>query len=227
MTEEPEPEVSEYEEIWATLEDPFGEWTEDDMKELYHLVRGRILQKALKVVMDQMGSLADKSLALCPLTKSMDMEEHDYFNETPTYITNLVNYYCENVINVCIDWKNMNDSHLKGFKCCKKLLCVSDDVIKYEWIKLNTFLTLFPNLKELHVRNIKLSQFTIKDIHKFLSKAKENNKYDDLYRIEIFEVDQSEYPIAECLNQYLDKFKEVGWTITFNPFEDEMCILKI
>ena len=155
---------------------------------------------------------------------TIDMEEYDYFNETPKYITKLVDFYCINVINVCVDYQNMNEKDWKSFKFCKKLLCID----KYEWIKLSVFLTLFPNLKEINVRNIKLAQKTIENIYQFiLKKIICNNHYESLYRIEIFEVDQTVYPIATCIEQYLDKFKDMGWTITFNPFEDEMCILKL
>merc|ERR1712154_446046 len=71
-----------------------------------------------------------------------DMEEYDY---------------CMKVMNVCIDWKNMNGP--KGHQSINRLLC--EDRKKYEWIQLNVFLTLFPNLKEINVRNVKLSKLTI------------------------------------------------------------------
>ena len=154
---------------------------------------------------------------------SHNFEQYDYFNETPKYVTKLVDYYCLNVINVCIDWKNMSGTE----SFVKKLLCVDWTKYHCEWIKLKVFLTLFPNLKEINVRNVKLSKKTIKRIYAFLSKARARNRHSDLYRIEIFEVDQAKYSISQCLDDYADDFKEIGWTITCNPFENELCILKL
>eukprot|EP01083_Nonionella_stella_P056511 148770_1 len=154
-----------------------------------------------------------------PTEMEMDDEEFDYFNQVPKYITKLIDFYCCNLTNVCVDWSNLNASEGEWIK---KLLCHD----KYEWIKLNIFLSLFPQLKQLNVRNIKLCKQTIKDICWFLLNAKREEKYLDLHRIEIFEVNQDEYAIAQCLQEYADKLKQIGWSITVNPFEDEMCIVR-
>lgn len=195
-----------------------GAMDPDDVDEAEMMeTRKRISHKISK-------SLSRSQLRWSSTMVAMDVEEYDYFGDTPKYISKLVDCYCSNVHRVCVDWTNMKS---RAFRFCRRLLCVVGDSGKYEWLKLRAFLTLFPNLKELNVRNLKLSRRVIHDVHRFLRTAAITELHPSFYRIEIFETDQSLYPIAQCLEEFLDKFKELGWTLTFNPFEDEMCIVKL
>ena len=195
-----------------------GDLDPDDVDEAFMLeTRRRISHKISK-------SLSRSQLRWSRSQMQFDVDEYDYWADTPKYVSKLVDCYCSNVHRVCVDWTTMKS---RTFRFCRQLLCVKGESGKYEWLKLKAFLALFPNLKEMNVRNIKLSRRVIHDVHKFLKTALPENKYGQFYRIEIFETDQSLYPIAQCLDEFLDKFKELGWTLTFNPFEDEMCIVKL
>jgi len=157
---------------------------------------------------------------------TVDTESYDYFNETPKYITKLVDYYCTHVDNVCIDWKNMTMHNWKAFNFCKSLLCYE----QIEWIKLSVLLALFPNLTAINVRNIKLSYDAVQNIYNFIQRfkaKKQSSASFSLYRIEIFEIDQDSYSVKQCYDEFIEKFKLLGWTITFNPFEREMCIVQL
>merc|ERR1719242_436952 len=88
----------------------------------------------------------------------IDVEDYDYFTDTPKYISKLVDCYCSNVHRVCVDWTNITS---RALRFCRRLLCVVGDSGKYEWLKLRAFLTLFPNLKEINLRNLKLSRRVI------------------------------------------------------------------
>merc|ERR1712013_324857 len=151
---------------------------------------------------------------------------YDYFEETPKYVRRLVSHYCRNVVRVCIDWTNLS---APSFKFVKKLLCVDvSERNDFEGVRLRRITALFPALRELNVRHCALSSRGVADIFAFVSRERRRGlSANGLCRIEMSQMRDAKYSIEQCLAEWSDRFNDVGWTMTVNPFEHELCVLRI
>ena len=91
--------------IWGVLSDEIEELAEiKEEKESESNNHSRNISRKISQQFSNNYYYSSQSKALSIM---IDWEEYDYFNETPKYITTLVDYYCPNMTNVCIDWANI------------------------------------------------------------------------------------------------------------------------